>query len=1128
MATREESVRLSLKDDFTSGMARAAAATALLKRELDGIDGKRIDRGLGEAAVSADRVAASTGRAGPEIDKFSGRLRLLVDTAATLGPALIPLGVSILPAIAAGANGLGAAVGGILVTTMAFNGLGDALKALDTYQLDKTPENLDKLRQAQDALGPSGAQFLHYLDQLEPKLSALQMLARDGLFPGLESGIDDLLSRLPAVRNIVIQLSEGMGQLAADAGKALSSDTWTPFFDFLQSNARPTLEGFARATGNVIETFANLLVAFAPLSRMFTDGLEGMTQSLARWSQGLGSNKDFQAFLAYIRESGPQAVELLGSIATAFASIVEAAAPYGAVVLPVLTQLADLLALVANSDAGTPLIAGAAALLAYGRAANLVSKATGSSAAASLKGFGSALTTVISAQDRATMSANELAAAEAKRDAALSKGFRTIGKGAGVLAGLGIAASGAADGLGLTNTASLALMGTVAGPWGAAVGGGLGLLLDWRDHSQKAQQAAAEFTGTLDQQTGAITENTRAMAIKNLQDSGALEAAQKLGISLQLVTDAALGNATAQTQLNDALDKYQITATAGRGAAVTGYGQAGAAADKVRGSVLQLSGAVAASQAIFHQQTSAMGTTTHAANTLRAAYDSTTDAAQGLSDQLKTLDDFLNNRGTFRAYEADLDNLRKSLKDAPHAFSAMGAAGRTNLGNLDQIISDASRHLDTLTDPHRKAAFLRDVIDQLHQIGKTSPEAQAAIRNVIPKLREVQSANKQLVIKVDNADAMKKTTITNLALRDLALQHPVPKIDADGAQAEHTINGVKALLRELNGTTATTYVRTIHTTQIRPGTSTVDPHAAIPGGADGMTVPGKRHPYGDKLLILAAPGEEIITNRHGEADRFRADRAAGVIPRYAGGGTAGGDPAFHNMGGHGGNGGGGGGGPWITILVQGAYSAAKALKAWQAELDQSKKGLEKRRSQLDATNSAMSSLSGSIADHFNVDLGARPSNVWAAGGGGLLATITQMTSQANALPGIIAALKAAGLTGPALAEVLQEMDFSQLAALAATPSQAGQLGTALSGLYSAQQVAGSAAGQSVYGAQQAAQMKALQAQVKELHAIQNEVRELRKDVRNADKNNQQGHKQNAKDVKDGVNGAASNGHRRRH
>lgn len=53
---------------------------------------------------------------------------------------------------------------------------------------------------------------------------------------------------------------------------------------------------------------------------------------------------------------------------------------------------------------------------------------------------------------------------------------------------------------------------------------------------------------------------------------------------------------------------------------------------------------------------------------------------------------------------------------------------------------------------------------------------------------------------------------------------------------------------------------------------------AIGGGighhADGGTVRGPRWPYGDKVLIMAAPGEEVVSNRYGQADRYRASRMA--------------------------------------------------------------------------------------------------------------------------------------------------------------------------------------------------------------------------------------------------------------
>ncbi|NGZ99617.1 hypothetical protein G5V59_02470 [Nocardioides sp. W3-2-3] len=68
-----------------------------------------------------------------------------------------------------------------------------------------------------------------------------------------------------------------------------------------------------------------------------------------------------------------------------------------------------------------------------------------------------------------------------------------------------------------------------------------------------------------------------------------------------------------------------------------------------------------------------------------------------------------------------------------------------------------------------------------------------------------------------------------------------------------------------------------------PGLGLLAP-GAVPH-AEGGTVQGPRHPYGDKVLTYLAPGEEVITNRNGQADRFRADRAAGRIPAYADGGT---------------------------------------------------------------------------------------------------------------------------------------------------------------------------------------------------------------------------------------------------
>lgn len=70
-------------------------------------------------------------------------------------------------------------------------------------------------------------------------------------------------------------------------------------------------------------------------------------------------------------------------------------------------------------------------------------------------------------------------------------------------------------------------------------------------------------------------------------------------------------------------------------------------------------------------------------------------------------------------------------------------------------------------------------------------------------------------------------------------------------------------------------------------------HKAAPGASHGVkflgrydsggTVRGKRSPYGDKVLTHLAPGEEVISNNRGQADRFRP--LLKRINRLAGGGT---------------------------------------------------------------------------------------------------------------------------------------------------------------------------------------------------------------------------------------------------
>jgi hypothetical protein len=110
----------------------------------------------------------------------------------------------------------------------------------------------------------------------------------------------------------------------------------------------------------------------------------------------------------------------------------------------------------------------------------------------------------------------------------------------------------------LTSAAGGAAAGfSVGGPWGAAIGGAVGLLasLVGANHrasaSQRALRASAQqVAGTLDRETGAITRATRAAANQALADNGVYDAARKLNIPLHTVLQAYLGNGRAVNQVS--------------------------------------------------------------------------------------------------------------------------------------------------------------------------------------------------------------------------------------------------------------------------------------------------------------------------------------------------------------------------------------------------------------------------------------------------------------------------------------------------------------------------------------------------------------------------------------------------
>lgn len=363
MATRRESVRLSYHSNIAAGAGRDAAAIALLNQELERLDGHatRLGRGLGDLGSRTDTLSRQLNRSGSDINRYSGRLRLLAEAVAVLGPGALPIGAVAIPAVAGLAAQLAfaAAAGGTAI--LAFQGVGDALTTMREASLEPTVANLEAAQVAMQNLSPAARGFVRELRSMADTGKSLRIAASEGIFPGLTDALDIIDSRGPQVERILFKIGETVGDLAARGAASLDGSDWDDFFDFIENEARPSLIALGTSIGNTVHALGQLWMAFGPLNNDFNSWMVDATRSLDRWATGLSKTEGFADFVDYIRTAGPQVADTMAAVGRALVDIAQAAAPLGGPVLEALEAIAKTISFIASSDVGTELVAMAAA-----------------------------------------------------------------------------------------------------------------------------------------------------------------------------------------------------------------------------------------------------------------------------------------------------------------------------------------------------------------------------------------------------------------------------------------------------------------------------------------------------------------------------------------------------------------------------------------------------------------------------------------------------------------------------------------------------------------------------------------------------------------------------------------------
>lgn len=1052
MATRLERVILELDDQFTTPMAQATARTALLSKELDSLGKRSVEsaRSQEKVAKSVEKAGAAASGASPKvrraaadvdvlgrssrdtdssINQLTGRLRVMAEVAAILGPTLSPIGAVAGAGIAGLATQLSVAAiaGGTLIGI--WQGVGDTLEAVNEAALEPTAENIAAANEALNKLAPSAREAVMALQAARPVLTDLRNAGAQQYFPGFVSGLDALMTRGPDVTRMVEAMSAKMGDLSERAGMSLAGVEWDGFFDWASTDAVSNLDDLGTSVGNVALGFGNLLQAVDPLSDDFSSWMVGATADFAAWADGLGATQGFQEFVEYVRETGPQVGDTLGAIADAGLQIAEAAAPLGGPVLAALEGVFKVVGSIADSGMGTPIMAGVVALsllnrtmavtaavsarmgagggpmammLGGGSAARVGELASGFKAATpSIAQFGTVAYRAGQSVEHATK--KTLEARSAVRDFG-----RKIGPGVGLMGGLAVASSGAADSLGLTHTASLALMGTMGGPFGAALGAGAGLVMDFTS-------ANDELFDSLNRISDAIS----AAATDPNADLAALD--QQLSQTRTHVMELA-----------DALNRPNSLGDHMKGAknAVEGlfgrddYEEAHDQYEAARADLMDLqatSTAVAQDDAVTRRESiRAAAAHSGAIRDNSMAYLTAMSSVGQFKDSLINLNGILSNRSDLRAYEAALDSLQ--AKAGATDWSAGTQAGRDNLEAFDKVAATAIERATKLKEQGKDLASTRVL-----------QRAQKDLDDFVAKTPGAEKGTKRVRLQLEALVGTYKAEIKAMGIEP----------------ATASARELKAALDALKGKTI--QVTTVYHTQGSAKRKDMGFADGIPKAAGGPIV-GPGTGTSDEVPIWASNGEFMMktaaVEKYGVGFMNALNSMAlPATARFASGGQVGGKSST------------------VVVASDGKAAVAKTkedrareaaekkreaedrkrrLKAWQAEWDRVLRGLNKQvekstkslqaeAEKRDAIVNLYDGLASAMSGKYKPTMFGEEKSPFLSGSKGFAGTLTsnnaEMEALLNALPSF-----AGTLTGGALDALLEQGTTQEIVAMAQDPA----------------------------------------------------------------------------------------------
>lgn len=276
-----------------------------------------------------------------------GGLGALMAAAQSTGGALVALGAAAAPLAGLGATIpqlAGAAVQGFAVAKLATAGFGDALKALDSG-------DVEKITKAMKDMSPEARKAVRSVYALKPAFDDIRRVAQERVFAGFNTGLRQLRSFIPQVREAVAGTATVLGDFISRIS-TMAAGRWRGDINtFLATNTR--LLGMGATAGlHIADAFVNLTAAAQPLAlwlgRLAAEGGESAAAFIANARATGGLRRFFEATQRAALELG----SIIWSLVSILAGLGKAAFASGQTMLGSISDVLEKWASWVNSAKG--------------------------------------------------------------------------------------------------------------------------------------------------------------------------------------------------------------------------------------------------------------------------------------------------------------------------------------------------------------------------------------------------------------------------------------------------------------------------------------------------------------------------------------------------------------------------------------------------------------------------------------------------------------------------------------------------------------------------------------------------------------------------------------------------------